>query len=351
MARAILDRLIFLCVDLYLVLRHPFEARKLAVRSWSAGHLNLSIAAPRSANAAFTWRKLMDRDPRWTVLSDKLAAKHFIAALGVAARLPATLWEGRAQDVPARYLGADVVIKSNHGSGTSLFPARDGLAPEAVRRGIARAAAQNHGRAAHEWGYFDIVRKIFVEEHLASRGPLMELKIYTYGPRVLRVVQIRSEPGRPRIGSAWFYDETGTLVRSDQPTAISKVIDRGPLASQVPEALDIAARLGSYFDHLRVDFIVADEGLYLGELTVYSQAGWLVGGYAPASGPSLCWDIRRSWFLRTPQRGWKGIYARALARHCARRAATRPGVVAEEAGFGERFRRSLDIAQRLLAKG
>jgi len=48
-------------------------------------------------------------------------------------------------------------------------------------------------------------------------------------------------------------------------------------------------------------------------MSVYSA-----GGYCWVSIPTLtgacneAWDLRRSWFMQTPQTGWRKLYARAL---------------------------------------
>lgn len=346
---SIVDRLVCSLVDAYVLLYYYSEFKPRSERAQRSKFTSLSVAAPRIANFKFLWRKLFDHDPRFTAVSDKLAAKRFVAELGMDVDMPKTLWEGAADDIPVEYLQADVVIKSNHGWNTSLFPKRDGLDVDTVKRGIEVAIAQRHGVASNEWAYFDIQPKMFVEERIDTEDPLVELKMYTYGPQVLRVIKIRTIRKRWRVASVWLLDKQGRLVRSNKPSAISpRYIDKAPLPQQTREALKIAKEIGGFFDHMRVDFLIAGERLLLGELTVYSQAGYLVGGDADTSEYSRNWDIRRSWFLNASHRGWRKYYAKSLARFCAVEA--QKDRVLNKAGplSREDYTKSMEIAERLL---
>jgi hypothetical protein len=73
--------------------------------------------------------------------------------------------------------------------------------------------------------------------------------------------------------------------------------------------------IGADFDHLRVDFLTDGTRLFLGEITIYN-----LGGIAYSTGQltdtplNRSWDLRRSWFMRSPQKGWRKAYAAALRR-------------------------------------
>jgi hypothetical protein len=69
-------------------------------------------------------------------------------------------------------------------------------------------------------------------------------------------------------------------------------------------------------DYARFDFLVVGERLFAGEITVYPGGGLdnatKFAAYNDALNPG--WDLRQSWFLSTPTRGWRECYRRALAR-------------------------------------
>lgn len=318
--RRIFDHFIFIALDLFLAARYPREFKTLWQRTIRQGGRTISIAAPRCTNTKYVWRKLIDHDPRFTTLSDKLAVKAYVPALGINADVPKVLWTGEPKTFPEDFYTSDVVIKSNHGWNTNIFPARDALSRDAVDKGLKKAFNQRHGRRTNEWAYYNIQPRLFAEELLNDGTALIDLKIYVYGKTALRIVPIRTfEDGR-RIASLWLWDGT-KFARSETPSAVSPdVVDTHPLPETTQAALQIAQDIGQYFDHLRIDFLSTEQDLFLGEVTVYNLAGMETGGHATDTPSNKHWDLRRSWFLNTPQRGWRAIYARALKRFCDRQA-------------------------------
>jgi hypothetical protein len=63
-------------------------------------------AAPESYHELVLWRKILDRNPLFVTLTDKLAAKAHISSACPELALPRTLWSGRdAIDIPSRPAG------------------------------------------------------------------------------------------------------------------------------------------------------------------------------------------------------------------------------------------------------
>lgn len=74
---------------------------------------------------------------------------------------------------------------------------------------------------------------------------------------------------------------------------------------------------------MRCDLYLVGNDIYFGEYAVYNQGGYVLleRDEVLRSAHNQAWDIRQSWFLRTPPSGWKGIYAEALLRSLANRKA------------------------------
>ncbi|WEK51015.1 MAG: hypothetical protein P0Y66_02810 [Candidatus Kaistia colombiensis] len=76
------------------------------------------------------------------------------------------------------------------------------------------------------------------------------------------------------------------------------------------------ARLAAGTDYLRVDFMVVDGKLHGGEITPYPSAGLMTNSDpAVLAQMGRSWDLGQSWFLRTPQSGWRAAYQAMLRRH------------------------------------
>ena len=75
----------------------------------------------------------------------------------------------------------------------------------------------------------------------------------------------------------------------------------------------IALKLSEEFDLVRCDLHLVGSDVYFSELTLYSDGGF---GWIDAvelnQRYTKIWDLRKSWFLRTPQTGWRRCYAEAL---------------------------------------
>ncbi|TFL18856.1 ATP-grasp fold amidoligase family protein [Jannaschia formosa] len=311
------DRAVLLAAELWIALRAP----RLMVNSWRrarAQGFRPFHALPLAGDEKFLWRKVVDRDPLHVTLSDKLAARDWVAAQGLdLPPQPQVLWQGeRAEDLPRALLTPDAVVKVNHNSGGVHLVREDGADPELIAQRIAGWLSDDFGRANGEWGYLAIPRRVFVERRVGRPGvPLEDWKVYAFAGRIARVVRIDPQ-SRPRAGQAYEADETGRLRLLDTPPGVCRVVKKGPPSPRLDEMLHAARALSRSLDHVRVDFLADDRDVWLGELTLYSEGGKFAGkGYDPEAPLSRAWDIRDAGALRRPAGGlaWR-IYARSLAR-------------------------------------
>jgi len=324
------DRMIFALVDLWVAFRHMRLWLDLEEKAEQLGAGRVSVARPRRGNERFFWRKVFDHDPRFTILSDKIAVRGWLARAGITVPQPKLLWTGTdAHDIPDALWRAGVVIKANHGSELNLFLRETPTDRAAL---IAQANAflgVTHGREKYQWGYFGIRRQLLVEEIVFTPDTLIELKLWTLGPQVAEVLPIYHHGGE-RVATMWEPDGRGGWEVVPAGTLISDTWDERPLPPVTAEALLWAARIGQHFDHVRVDFLSDGQQLLLGELTLYNAAGQLHHrGLDSENQKSAGWDLRRTWFCQTPQKGWRGIYQRALLRDLNRLAAEVPALAAQ----------------------
>ncbi|MBR2658199.1 MAG: hypothetical protein IKD58_17275 [Loktanella sp.] len=314
------DKLVFIAVGLWIIAHMRREWLRLVYRQLKYGLVRVRVAVPRLANEKFLWRKTFDHDPRFAVVTDKLAAKDWVAAHGFDVPMPKTLWTGTdANDIPEDLWQRPIYIKATHGCQMNI-PV---LTPPADREKVIAQAnsfmAREHGARQRQWAYGQVPRALIAEEAIRPDKELMEVKYYTYGDKVEQFVLRRAGP--PVTAARWLRQDEGLFSRSDIPTSISPIIDLTPLPDVARHGVKLASDIGQHFDHIRVDTLIDDDVIYLGELTVYNMAGRVaLNGDKVDDVFNRSWDLRRSWFLTTPQRGWRGIYAAALRRALDRRA-------------------------------
>lgn len=258
-------------------------------------------AWPRTHNERMLWRKLFDHNPAFVVLSDKVAAKPYIAERCPGLPQARVLWVGSDPDaVPA----GDAMLKFNKGSGTNLavrggVPSRE----EAVRT---MRGWMKRGRRREEWGYWAIEPKLLAEEllELGGNGLPTDIKVHMCNG-VLTHMWVVDKPSGDSLTldaegreiDGWGTGYEAALAWSDQIGELGRTAAR------------LAPQLAAGFDYVRVDFLVARGELYAGELTYYPAAGFDRWHNPDMAGRlEAAWDIRQSWFVRTGS----GPYVEAL---------------------------------------
>ena len=270
-------------------------------------------ALPRRYNEKYLWRKLFDHDPRFTECIDKLRVKSRVRERHPGVRLPDVLWEGdNPEDIPASLLSGDCVVKANHGCGWNVLVV-DGKVDrsELNRKAHKWMRRRYYGRGRAEWGYRNIVPRLFVEEMVMAGGAPVdrEYKCYVAGGEFIyayvMVDRFGAEPKDVALDPDGNYKET--------------IIDRSartvphPKPAQWDKIVSVAKTMGSEFDFVRCDLYEIDGEIWFSEYTFYS-----LSGYCSVDWPEVnkrmdrAWDIRRSWFLTTPQKGWRAFYAARL---------------------------------------
>ncbi|MBY6151841.1 hypothetical protein KUV47_01340 [Vannielia litorea] len=328
------DALLFAAVDCWAKLRHRSVfswLRKIEAKTAPNVRRSPSVALPNCTNDKYTWRKLFDRDPLFTRLSDKLESKRFLNELAPEIEIPEVLWQGeRARDIPPELFEADALVKTNHGAGTNILLRDTDLSPKQIADYIDRKMRKPYGWASGQWGYHNIPRRVFVERRVDA-PELAEVKVYIFNRHVSRVLHIVDRFGATR-GDVWHDDGSG-LRRSDEVYHRGETGPGLPLPASSEQAIAVARLLGEQFDSIRVDFMTDGTRLWFGEITVYPLGGAVAfTGHKTDATENRYWDLRRSWFMRTPQNGWREAYRQALGRSLAEAYRARSTADASEAG-------------------
>ena len=299
----------FLLLDVLLYVRHP----RLMISFYRHMGYWPRPGFPGTYNERYLWRKLFDHDPRFTECSDKLAAKDRVRQRFPDVRVANIRWQGEdPADIPASALAGNCVVKANHGCGWNVLVVdgqvdRDQLNKKA-RRWMRR---RYYGRGRAEWGYKNIRPRLFVEDMVMADGKPVDCEYKCYvanGEIVYAYVKfdkygavpkeaILGPDGNCRVTMIDFVTMTVPMPRPENWQAITAV----------------AERMGREFDFVRCDLYEIDGEIWFSEYTFYSMSGYCYVDW-PALNQRLAevWDLRRTWFLTTPQKGWRKWYARRL---------------------------------------
>ena len=314
MIKDLIDQLFLKCLHGIILIRFP----RLTLRHWRYNRRQYlpNPVVPKTIHDKWFWRKVFDRSPDFVQVTDKIGLRVWLKHKKINIGTPRIFWQGsRAEDIPAHLLDQGVVIKANHGCAMNIFLPTSEKNHQAIIEQANGFLKKRHGEHEVQWSYFNVKPTLFVEELIPDMT--MEFKFYCFGDRIERLGIIYDRYTN-LSADIWLPDNDGGFRRSETGSVIAKKQAGRPLPTAIAKAAPIARQLGGYFDHIRVDMLSDGSNFWLGELTVYNLGGHFMGiGDQNLERMNEGWNIERSWFLSTPQSGWRGIYQRALRRRLA----------------------------------
>lgn len=274
------------------------------------------LCPPAGFNDKVFWRKIVDRNPLFVVLNDKIAVRDWVRRQAPGLQLTRLLWTGADPEaLPATLLGQPVMIKHNASSGFNIH--YDGQAPrrDDMVATLKAWMARTYGTRLSEWAYGQVTPAILVEEMLgyddggapdninvhASRGAVLFASVYRGDKR-----------GRREIG---FFDDSGTRLAMQMMDEVDPLPQDWVPSETLFKALEGARALSRDVDYARCDFMATEADIWFNEMTTYTASGHLkLDNPALLDRLTVGWDLRQSWFLTTPQAGLREIYRKAMVR-------------------------------------
>ena len=291
---------------------------------WYNHHKLPRIAVPQTFNDKIFWRKIVDRNPLFVLFNDKVKVRDWIADTTPQVPLARLLWHGPdPRDIPDDVLAGPAMIKANHGCGWNL--PYDGQTPDRaeIEATLNRWLGSVFGKDLSEWAYARIPPQGLIEERLFCEGGAKphNYNFHCSDGEILWVGIFFSDgSGQRKLG---YFDAGGARL----PLKMNSVMGEMDASFRPAAPFETAARasrvLSKGVDYVRCDFMVTGDQLWFNEMTTYSGSG-----HIKFSDPGFIgrlqdgWDLRKSWFLTTPQAGLRNLYRKALLRELDRRAAT-----------------------------
>ena len=267
-----------------------WRERSVAVRWWRLWRTR----RPVTFNDKVRYKMLRDHRQLLVTFADKVAARSYIAGAVGASFLPVALHITsnpetlRELDLPQRY-----VVKPSHGSGVVVIVSPDAPVearlppPEAgwvychVRPGAVPIddlvtlcttwLSQLYGQGPNrEWAYGRVPRRVIVEELLLdTNGNIpQDYKLFVFNGHC-HYIQV--DGGRFDQRTQDFFTPDWThLPMSGGPAWATPPV---PPPAQLREMIDVAQRLATDTDFVRVDLYVLDARVVVGELTNYPAGG------------------------------------------------------------------------------
>jgi hypothetical protein len=242
------------------------------------------LANPVLFSEKITARKLFERRPVFTTISDKVLVRDFVADRIGAQFLTKLHFVGeRFEDIDFDRLPNEFVIKANHGCRwMSFVEDKKTFDKKAAREQFRRWLRDSYHLYSREYFYKHIERRVLVEELLkeSSGAPAIDYKFYVYDG-VARFLMITRRVGETRILTFFDRDRRRHEVRgvslSKAHRARSPGSQSGLSAAEFPANFEpmaeIACKLARGFDFMRVDLYNPGGRILFGEMTPLPTGG------------------------------------------------------------------------------
>ncbi len=232
-----------------------------------------NLVTPQTLTEKLIWRKLYQRDARFTVFSDKLLVKPEIAKIAGPACIIETMWSGHdPANIPFSQLEPPYVIKVNHACGDHIFiHQHEDIDRDMIVRVLRKQLMSSFARRYREWGYVNIPRQVLVERMLKMPDGAMpeDCKFFVYHGRVRFIEVTLNRFTREELH---YYDRDWNLLPVELAWA-SRISPPVPMPETLPAMMDIAEKIGEQFDFVRVDLYSIDGVIKFGEVAFYPGAG------------------------------------------------------------------------------
>ena len=236
----------------------------------------MDMRNPKSFAEKLQWLKLHDRQERFHQMVDKYEAKKLIMdAFGAEYVIPTlAVWDS-VDDIDINILPNQFILKPTFDSG-SYFICKDkhSIDQELMRKKLTIHWNDGYYLPEREWPYKGLPRRIIAEPLIADPKLLIDYKFFCFEgePRIFQTCEDRN----PELGGAIlkFYDVEGNVLNIED-----KYHTRECLAGiHIPKHLDIMLSIARHFakgtHFLRMDFYEVNGKVYVGEFTLYENAGF-----------------------------------------------------------------------------
>lgn len=252
---------------------------KVAYRIVTGKKLHLS--PPKTYNEKLQWLKLYNRNPDYTSLVDKYEVRKFISdTVGAEYLVPVCGVWNTFEEIDFASLPEKFVLKCTHDcGGLVICKDKSKLDIGETKRIITSSLKNNFYYQGREWPYKNVKPRIYAEMYMEDMGQeqLTDYKVFNFSgePKIIQVDYDRYA-GHKRQ----FYDVNWNRldISFHFPSDMSKKLSK-PLV--LDEIIRLSKILSKGFPHLRTDFYIVDNKVYIGEMTFFHGTGF--GKWTPAS--------------------------------------------------------------------
>lgn len=276
---------------LFRICYSKISARKKYIMKKFHEYLDYSIdftKQPKTFNQKIQFRKLYDYNPLYNICSDKFRVREYIKEkVGEEYLIPLYLVTDKLTEKQWDELPNSFVAKANHNSGpVQIIKDKSKANKHEVIRELNNQLKIDYGVLSMEHWYSKIPRKIIVEKMLGDGVNIPpDFKINIFNKKDKLFIEYMYRPDEKHLSKylSCYYDSFWNKQNFNSDTAEIKI--DVPKPNNLEKMIEIAKKLSTPFDYVRVD-LFSDRGhIYVGELTFADGSGFVK--FYPEE-----WDIR-----------------------------------------------------------
>ena len=235
---------------------------------------------PTTINEKINWLKIFSDTSDWTRLADKylvrdyvkerIGEKYLVKLYGV--------WQN-ADDIDFDSLPNKFVLKTNHGAGTILIvDDKSKLKVPDARRQLNQWLREKYGYKTFEPHYLKIKPLIIAEEKLDNTASfsssIVDYKVFCFSGKPDSILTCSNRTIGGHTTNLNLFDlEWNRLDECLTSEYQNNIVV--PKPARLAEMLACAEKLSESYPQMRVDFYEVDGRVYVGELTLSSQGGYM----------------------------------------------------------------------------
>lgn len=218
------------------------------------------------------WLKLYGNLEKYNDYVDKYKVREYIKnTIGEEYLIPLLGAYDRVEEIDYKKLPNKFVMKLNHGSGYNIIvKSKEKENIFNINKKLDRWLKEDYYKIKKEYQYKDVIKKIVCEEFINdSKGQLLDYKFFCFDgkPEFVKVDFDRFENHKVN-----FYNNNWELINL-QETGLKNNPNKFDKPQNFNEMLEIARKLSSKFQFVRVDLYNVDGKIYFGELTFTPASG------------------------------------------------------------------------------
>ncbi len=263
----------------------------------------LNLEEPKTFSEKLQWLKLYDRQKHYAEIVDKYEVKEHIAkVVGPEYVIPTLgVWDS-FDDIDFDALPQQFVLKCTHDSASCIIcQNKSQFDKQKAKKKLESALKSNFYYRNREWQYYNVKPRIIAEVYLMNSGngnadvdvdsgALTDYKFFCFGG-IPKVMYISKDRGSNPETDFFDLEFNHLPIRMKDPNARS--------APSKPDCFDdmvaLAEKLSKNYPHIRVDFYVVNNKIYVGELTLH-HCGGFVNVYPEE------WDKRLGSWITLPEK-------------------------------------------------